>query len=184
MTSFSKDHFSTLLKYLGISFITGSISHGFFSGTRAAVLAGLGIVFFIVGTLISDEKKSDSYLKTILLSIGLAISIGMFTGGLQHFLDSPERSLLIVPLGFTLSLLFFAILHAYSFSKKEYFYVSISTIFIIVFSFGYFLFIQKNKIQPESHHQNTIIETIDPLASPNPSIITPTVSVESSQHGH
>jgi hypothetical protein len=42
-----------------------------------------------------------------LLGFGIVASIGLgfFTGGLQHFPDSPERSLWVVPLGFFLSLL-------------------------------------------------------------------------------
>ena len=38
----------------------------------------------------------------------LAISVGIFTGGIQHFPDSPERSVWIVPLGFILALFAFA----------------------------------------------------------------------------
>jgi uncharacterized cupredoxin-like copper-binding protein len=42
-----------------------------------------------------------------LLGFGIVASIGLgfFTGGLQHFPDSPQRSLWVVPLGFFLSLL-------------------------------------------------------------------------------
>jgi uncharacterized cupredoxin-like copper-binding protein len=41
------------------------------------------------------------------LGVGIVSSIGLgfFTGGLQHFPDSPDRSVWVVPLGFALSLL-------------------------------------------------------------------------------
>jgi hypothetical protein len=52
--SFSRSHFSTIIKYIGISFITGAISHGFFSGSRQIVTAIAGIVFFIIGSLLEE----------------------------------------------------------------------------------------------------------------------------------
>lgn len=184
MNSFSKDHFSTILKYWGISFITGSISHGFFSGERAAVLAIIGIIFFIIATLLEKENKEFSF-SMIFLAIGLSLSIGSFTGGLQHFLDSPERSLWITPLGFFGSIVFFTIINKYSFTKKEYWYAGISTVFMILFSLWYFLFIQKNEIQPTDHHQKTITKTVIPLpSSTSATTLLPPVSDESLHHGH
>jgi hypothetical protein len=54
------------------------------------------------------------------------------TGGFQHFPDSPERSLLIIPVGYIASLLLFAYIHKYSFSKKEYIYIAISSLITVI----------------------------------------------------
>lgn len=46
--NFSRDHFTTLIKYIGISFITGAISHGVFSGTRSLLTGAFGVACFII----------------------------------------------------------------------------------------------------------------------------------------
>ena len=55
--TFSRAHLSMLIKYIGISFITGAISHGAFSGTRSVLTGIFGIVFFVIGTMM--EKNID-----------------------------------------------------------------------------------------------------------------------------
>ncbi len=44
-------------------------------------------------------------LRTLAIGALLSIGLGFFTGGLQHFPDSPERSAWVVPLGFFISVL-------------------------------------------------------------------------------
>jgi uncharacterized cupredoxin-like copper-binding protein len=44
-------------------------------------------------------------MKTLAIGSLLSIGLGFFTGGLQHFQDSPERSAWVVPLGFFVSVL-------------------------------------------------------------------------------
>jgi hypothetical protein len=59
--TFSRAHFSTLIRYIGISFITGSISHGFFLESRAIFIGIFGVVFFLVGSFFEegvDIRKS------------------------------------------------------------------------------------------------------------------------------
>ena len=101
----NNSHFPTLIKYIGISLITGAIAHGFFSGTRQVITAIVGVIVFVIGTLI--EKDTEKNIKIIMLSVGLAIGIGAITGGIQHFPDSPERSVWIVPGGMIISLILF-----------------------------------------------------------------------------
>jgi hypothetical protein len=103
------------------------------------------------------------------------------TGGLQHFPDSPERSVLIIPIGYFISILFFASIHNFVLSKKEYLYISISSIFMIVLSIGIFFLIENTGITGHSHEsvpqneQNAhtltgsieqTIQTIDPETVP------------------
>lgn len=104
-------HLSILLSYTGIWFISGAVSHGFFSGTRSLIMAGLGIILFLIGYLM--ERKLDNnnesismsqYLWIWVIAILFSLGIGMFNGWLQHFLDSPLRSLRIIPVGYMLSL--------------------------------------------------------------------------------
>jgi drug/metabolite transporter (DMT)-like permease len=105
---FSTAHIATLLRYTGISFIAGSVTHGVFSEKRSLVTALIGVVLFIIASLLESRDQSQAKQSwTSLIGFGIMASIGLgfFTGGLQHFPDSPDRSLWVVPLGFVLSVL-------------------------------------------------------------------------------
>jgi uncharacterized cupredoxin-like copper-binding protein len=111
-SSFQQHHGAMLLKYSGISFISGAVNHGFFSGTRSLWTAAIGIVLFVLGAWLehrlnadSDDTPSSGLLQTLVLGTLLSIGLGFFTGGLQHFPDSPARSAWVVPLGFFISVL-------------------------------------------------------------------------------
>ncbi len=151
--SFSRSHFSMIIKYIGISFITGAISHGFFSGSRQIVTAIAGIVFFIIGSLLEEWNEKTSSWKIIVSGTMLAVSIGAITGGFQHFPDSPERSLWIIPVGFFLSLFFYAYSHKYIWNKESYVYAISTSIGITLLSIGLFLVIENSDISWHSHEE-------------------------------
>lgn len=104
-----------LLKYSGISFISGAVNHGFFSGTRSLWTAAIGIVLFVLGAWlehhqsVNTQAPRSSLWQTLALGSLLSIGLGFFTGGLQHFPDSPARSAWVVPLGFFVSILALAL---------------------------------------------------------------------------
>jgi uncharacterized protein (DUF305 family) len=104
-------HTATLLQYIGIGLISGAISHGFFSGFRSLVTALIGIVVFVIG-LMYEGKLSGSKVdmgKVLLIGVVFSISTAMVAGGFQHFLDSPWRSVWIIPVGYFISLLAYRI---------------------------------------------------------------------------
>ena len=108
MNNFQLNHIASLCKYTGISFIAGAITHGFFSGERSFWTATFGIAIYLIsGILEKIANPEKNYTWTNLLAIGIIASIGLgfFTGGLQHFPDSPARSSWVVPIGFAMSLL-------------------------------------------------------------------------------
>jgi len=101
-------HFATLCKYAGISFIAGAVNHGFFSGERSLLTATIGVLVYLLGGILEMRASPDGSQRWVdLLGLGIVSSIGLgfFTGGLQHFPDSPARSAWVVPLGFAMSLL-------------------------------------------------------------------------------
>jgi len=111
-SSFQLQHGAMLLRYAGISFISGAVNHGFFSEQRSLWTAAIGMVLFVLGAVLEhrwiehDPKQPQtSLLKTLALGSLLSIGLGFFTGGLQHFPDSPARSSWVVPLGFFVSVL-------------------------------------------------------------------------------
>lgn len=106
--NFAQSHIATLFKYGGISFIAGAVNHGFFSEARSFWTAGFGVLFYLFGAWLEARNRDGEHVRwRDVLGFGLLSSIGLgfFTGGLQHFPDSPDRSLWVVPLGFVLSLL-------------------------------------------------------------------------------
>ena|GEM_PF-7000582 len=60
--------------------------------------------------MMSEEKKH--WYEIIVFVIIFSIAIGMVSGGLQHFLDSPMRSLWIVPVGYIVALAVYQLQHA------------------------------------------------------------------------
>lgn len=106
-------HFATLCKYAGISFIAGAVNHGFFSGERSVLTAAIGVAVYLLGGVLDMRANPGSGQRWVdLLGLGIISSIGLgfFTGGLQHFPDSPARSAWVVPLGFVMSFLAFWLL--------------------------------------------------------------------------
>ena len=102
---FTKKHLISILWYIGIGFIWGSISHGFFSWTRSIVMAALGIIMFIIAEYLKGWEKDYGHL--IVGWLVFSVAIGMVSGGLQHFLDSPMRSLWIIPVWWFISTVIF-----------------------------------------------------------------------------
>lgn len=102
---YNKQHLSNILGYVGVWFISWSISHGFFSHTRSIIMAVLGIWLFIIWEILKPGEKR--YWSLLIFWLIYSISVGMVSWGLQHFLDGPTRSLIIVPVWFFISLLIF-----------------------------------------------------------------------------
>ena len=108
MNNFQLNHIASLCKYTGISFIAGAITHGFFSGERSFWTATIGIAMYLLSGIlekIANPEKNHTWTNLLAVGIIASIGLGFFTGGLQHFPDSPARSSWVVPIGFAMSLL-------------------------------------------------------------------------------
>lgn len=80
--AFQHHHGAMLLKYSGISFISGAVNHGFFSGERSLWTAAIRMGLFVLGALLEhrlsdsvDEPVQTDLLHT--LAIGALLSIGL-----------------------------------------------------------------------------------------------------------
>lgn len=133
MSNFRMQHFATLLKYLWISFITWWISHGFFTSERQIITVLLWIFIFLIWIFLMKNKEEYSNIKTFFYAIIFAISLWAFTWWMQHFPDSPERSMIIVPLGAILSIYaYFSLEWENLFQKKYFSYFSYFSIWVII----------------------------------------------------
>ncbi len=140
-TTFQKHHATMLLKYSGISFISGAVKHGFFSGERSLWTAGLGVVLFVFAAWVEHRQSdrsanSQGLVQALVWGTLLSIGLGFFTGGLQHFPDSPARSAWVVPLGFALSVMALALSSPQLWQRAAMAYALVGAVVVAVGSWG------------------------------------------------
>lgn len=154
--SFQSQHASMLLKYAGISFISGAVNHGFFSEERSLWTAGIGIVLFVMGAwwehhlVTRTEETPKTLLQTLLWGTLLSIGLGFFTGGLQHFPDSPARSAWVVPTGFIVSVMALAVSGDFRWQRGAWMYVVLAGIVTSASSYAAWQWLEANP-QAASH---------------------------------
>jgi len=140
--NFQTQHATMLLKYGGISFISGAVNHGFFSGERSLWTAAVGIVLFVLGAwwehhhATATEETPRSLGKTLLWGTLLSIGLGFFTGGLQHFPDSPARSAWVVPTGFVVSVIALAVSNGFQWQRSIAIYLTVAGALVAGGSYG------------------------------------------------
>lgn len=148
-TTFSMTHISMSLKYGGISFIAGAVSHGVFSGQRSFVTALLGLLAFMLGTWLENrdsQQVKGELLKALAISSLLGVSLGFFTGSLQHFPNSPFRSVWVVPVGFLLSLIALALSHNKPITASVKRYAAISFAVVLIGSLSAYGYYSQNPV--------------------------------------
>ena len=154
--SLQSEHISTLLRYSGISGIAGAVNHGFFSEDRSFITAAIGILLYLAGALMEhrrDSEKSGDWTSFFGFGIVSSIGIGFFTGGIQHFPDSPHRSLWVVPVGFVLSVIAVYMSQDRNVINHRSFliYSLFGTAIVVAGSFGALEIIQHMGLAPHAH---------------------------------
>jgi hypothetical protein len=122
-----KPYLSYLVMFLGMGLISGSIIHAAQPEMRqyALTLMAIGAVLFAFGSYLNEVLfktgvMGDNLLKYVLLSLLLAIGIGMVSGSTQHFFDTPMFASYIAPLGIFISSVAFAIRQGYVLHRKNW----------------------------------------------------------------
>ncbi len=148
--AFQHHHGAMLLKYSGISFISGAVNHGFFSGERSVWTALVGIVLFVLGAVLehrlsdSSQERDQGLVRTLTLGTMLSIGLGFFTGGLQHFPDSPARSAWVVPLGFAISVPALAMSGGVAWRRSSTVYVWVLSVLVAGGSYGAWQWLERH----------------------------------------
>jgi hypothetical protein len=111
--------------FLGVGMTSSGIVLMPFNPIRYAIILATGLCLFSTGTFINEfiiDRKQMSVLKIlklVIVSLLLAIGIGMISGGISHFKESPIYASYLIPLGFIISIISFFIKNAYILSKKQ-----------------------------------------------------------------
>jgi hypothetical protein len=114
-----------VIYFLGIGLVSSGIVLMPFNPMRYSIILTTGLTLFIAGSffnevVINKHKLSAKEIFTLLLlSLTLAIGIGMISGGISHFKESPVYASYLIPLGIVLSLLSFTYKNNYKLLKKE-----------------------------------------------------------------
>jgi hypothetical protein len=182
---YNKKHLIAVLGYLGIWFIGWAISHWFFSGTRSIIMASIGIILFLISEYLTEWEKNYGHI--IIWGVVYSIAVGMISGWFQHFLDSPWRSLWIVPVGWFISTAIFPYkewLRGYALLSSLWVGALISII-LTVLLYVSITYLPKNIFLPTDHHDIISSWSIDIVSwTDTQAIITDTDAEHTSNHEH
>lgn len=114
-------------QFLGAGFVAGSVVH-FGEGITiwdVSVLV-LGVLLFTGALVYRETHLSDQSLSRkdvaflIVSSLFLSLTIGMASGGTQHFVDTPLYASVLIPLGLSLGFVAFAITQRVQFTLRKW----------------------------------------------------------------
>ncbi len=128
--------------FLGIGMTSSGIVLMPFNPIRYSIILGIGLSLFITGSVFNEvviDKHNLSALQSIrliLLSLTLAIGIGMISGGISHFKESPSYVSFLIPLGIIISFICFALKNNFKLDKKQKIFT-----FAVVIAFAILVFV-------------------------------------------
>jgi hypothetical protein len=111
--------------FLGIGMTSSGIVLMPFNFARYSIILGTGLLLFLAGSMfnefiINHNKLSlKETIKLMTVSLTLAIGIGMISGGISHFKESPLYVSYLIPIGIIVSFVSFAIKNKYNLKKNE-----------------------------------------------------------------
>lgn len=114
-----------IVYFLGIGMTSSGIVLMPFNHLRYSVILLIGLTLFTTGSYVNEfiiDKKNAStskVLKLVISSLFLAIGIGMISGGIAHFNESPVYVSYLIPIGIIISIMSFTIKNEYALKKNE-----------------------------------------------------------------
>ncbi|SHJ10324.1 hypothetical protein SAMN02745975_01296 [Geosporobacter subterraneus DSM 17957] len=114
-----------VIYFLGIGMVSSGIVLMPFNYVRYSIILAAGLLLFSSGSYINEfviDKKEASIgkvLRLIVVSLTLAIGIGMISGGISHFKESPVYVSYLIPLGIVISFISYTIKNGYVLNKRE-----------------------------------------------------------------
>jgi len=127
--------FTFIALFIGTGFVSGSIVHmGEGINPWDLSLLAIGILFFILGSVSQDMQqdwkriRGEGIAAFLFLSLVLSIGIGMVSGGMQHFVDTPAYSAILIPLGLALGFMAFILKERIVLHAKEWTFIVPATL--------------------------------------------------------
>lgn len=114
-----------VIYFLGIGMVSSGIVLMPFNYVRYSIILFTGLILFSSGSFVNEfviDKKEASLrkvLRLIAVSLTLAIGIGMISGGISHFKESPTYVSYLIPLGIVISFISYTLKNGYPLKRKE-----------------------------------------------------------------
>lgn len=123
--------------FLGMGLISGALVHMPVDPLLYTWIMISGIILFGFASFMSDIRQQPNLtpagvVRALFLSLLLSVGIGMMTGGIQHFSDNPEWSVLMIPLGLGISLFSFILKQGVRLSVKRFYAVLLIFVMLAV----------------------------------------------------
>jgi len=148
-----------VMMFLGAGFISGGIVHlGEGANMWDISLLITGILFFIIGSYVQEiiyNKKSlkeGGTVKFLFFSLLLSLGVGMVSGGIQHFVDTPTYSAYLIPIGIFLGVMAYTFKNNISLPRPHW---GMLSAFVLLFSLGSWIILSNAALHmkvPQSHH--------------------------------
>lgn len=114
-----------------------------FNSVRYSIILSIGLGLFITGSVFNEVVIDNRHLskiesiKLVVVSLTLAIGIGMISGGISHFKESPNYVALLIPLGIVISFISFTIKSNVKLSKEAFITLIVAVVaFAVVINIG------------------------------------------------
>ena len=117
--------------FLGIGMVSSGIVLMPFNAVRYGSIMVIGLILFSMSSFVNEiilEKKEltpRERFNLVLVSLALAIGIGMISGGIAHFKESPVYVTYLIPIGLVISFISYIIKNNYKLSKRQLTIVSV-----------------------------------------------------------
>jgi len=114
-----------IIYFLGIGMTSSGIVLMPFNPLRYSIILGVGLSLFIAGSVFNEvvidkhNLSAKESIRLVLLSLTLAIGIGMISGGISHFKENPTYVSFLIPLGIIISFTSFTFKNNYELARKE-----------------------------------------------------------------
>jgi hypothetical protein len=127
-----------IIYFLGIGMVSSGIVLMPFNPMRYSIILSAGLILFLTGSIFNEvvinhhQLSVKESVKLVAVSLALAIGIGMISGGISHFKESPVYVSYLIPIGIIVSCISFAVKNNYALSKNEKIILVVSLIILAV----------------------------------------------------
>ena len=114
-----------VIYFLGVGMVSSGIVLLPFNTVRYSIILTIGLILFTLSSIFNEIIINKNLLTIkesiyfIFTSLALAIGIGMISGGIAHFKESPNYASYLIPLGVIVSCFSYSIKEKYKMNIKQ-----------------------------------------------------------------